>query len=221
MKKIYNKRRVFIPLLSVLISIMCFSIGFSMWNLTGGDIYLVEGTINSDEYVDNYIPTDCFENIGIDLNSAKYLGMSSENGFLRADNTFSLTSEDLTFNATFLLSTANTIVESLFDGGNTCTFNIGLKAGSYSFTSSNMTFTLVSMTGSAKITFGEFSRSKDSENNTVYNKYDVPVTIGNSYLNETSISFAFKIRLSASSQSIYKAFFTEAKKSFGVTLFVE
>lgn len=83
MKKPFKSTKVFIPLIALLSSVMCFSIGFGAWNMTGGMSLSLYGDIDSDD-----IGTDSKGIKVIDYTSKPTFSFAAGYGFLNSSDEY-------------------------------------------------------------------------------------------------------------------------------------
>ena len=105
--KTLKQKKWFIALLSSLSTIACFSVGFASWGLAGGDVALLSGIINTDDfsYTEKGVSTFSF------LSTPSFTSLAGK-GFLNSNNEY-VTSITLTWGVSFNSTKASTLINSL------------------------------------------------------------------------------------------------------------
>jgi len=123
MKKPFKSSKVFIPLIALLSSVMCFSIGFGAWNMTGGVNVDLLGDINADNIEPILVPVQCIDNLSVDNFSYK-----EKFGFV-VDETYT-NATVISGQGDFNVDRAFTLINSLQQDGK---INFGISIHSNSF----------------------------------------------------------------------------------------
>ena len=114
MKYKVAKARLIIPLIALLCSIMCVSIGFSTWIATGSSSLSRQGNIDADDFLAS-TNVDCIsiiETVGIRYYSGTYES-TSINGFVDSDGKYSATNGCISYKAEIDLESARPIISTI------------------------------------------------------------------------------------------------------------
>lgn len=189
MKKPFKSSKVFIPLIALLSSVMCFSIGFGAWNMAGGVSLSLYGDIDSDD-----IGTTTKGVPVIEYTSKPTFSYAAGYGFLNSSNEY-VNNATLGWNASI---NTNACADGLIKSMSEVTPKMSITASiSISGTPSLITgFSVTSLTISG---LNESSIVKDIyvENNAINKDINFSnVPLGNTVLFSVSVSISYTGSLS-------------------------
>lgn len=214
MKFKLSKVKWFAVLVSLLSSVMSFSVGFGLWSIQAVDTQEKQGNIQVDDFNDTPTEVSCFTKPSL-------TGFAfSQYGFLQSDNTFASSGGVISGTAQFKASTAKSVVYSLNTNSR---FKLKISLSGYASSATTTIGTEINVTAmsiTSGLTVDSNGTITNSEDNlSIYREFNV----SNIDTTSNSINFAFSMTISyiGSSFETFYTTYSATGAGFKVSLLAE